>query len=72
MDKYPINIKIKFGSEIVTLQTTNDRVKTKTGVEIYMQQRQSDWRPWAIIPDGTLEKHKHDKPKVIKVDWIEL
>jgi hypothetical protein len=71
-DLYPINIKVKFGSEVVTLPTLDDHVKTKSGVEIYIQKRQSDFRAWASIPDGTLEQHKHHRPIIQKCDWVEL
>lgn len=72
MAMYPINIKVKFGREVVTLSTADERVKTKSGVEIYMQLRQSDWLPWASIPDGTQEIHKHHKPIIQKCDWVKL
>lgn len=63
------NIKIKFGKEIVILPTSESRVKTNSGVEIYIQERQTDYRPWAAIPDGTLEEHKHHRPEII--EWVE-
>ena len=67
------NIRIEFGGEVVTLPDLTSRVKTKSGVEIYLQKRQSDYRAWAVIPKGTLEEHKHHRPEILgwKEEWTE-
>lgn len=67
-DVVPINIKVKFGSEVVVLPTANSRVKTRSGVEIYLQKRQTNYRVWASIPDGTLEEHKHHRAVIQKCE----
>jgi len=66
-----INIKIKFGTEVVTLKNVNDRKTTREGVQLYIQERQADIRAWASIPDGTLEQYKHTKPVILSCDWIQ-
>jgi hypothetical protein len=72
MTTYPKakNIKIKFAGQVVTLKDENDRQKTRAGVELWIEQKPAgEFRPMATIPDGTLEKYKHDRPEIISQDW---
>lgn len=72
MRKVPRNIFIKFGSESVMLADANGRATTPSGVEIYLVARPANnYKPMACCPDGTLEQHKHDRPIVTHVNWVD-
>jgi hypothetical protein len=70
MKQVPVNIKVKFGSAIVKLENHESHATTKEGVEIWLKMRPAnEVQPMATIPDGTLEKYKHCRPKIISCDW---
>ena len=68
----PINIKMKFGSAVVTLPTYENRVETEKydGVVLFVVKKpDGSWRAMAQIPDGTLETYKHFRLEILKCDW---
>lgn len=74
MKQYPQakNIKIRFAGQVVTLANEADRKKTKAGVELYVEKQPNGYlRPWAAIPDGTLNKYMHEQPEIVSVQWEE-
>jgi len=67
--QYPFNIKIRFAGEVVTLSDKDDRQTTPSGVTLHGRMRGPEFQPLAEIPDGTLEKYKHERPKILSADW---
>ena len=64
------NIKVEFHGYTVKLTDENDRRTTPEGVEIWIQlQPANNIRPMAACPDGSLEKFKHSRPKIVSLDW---
>ena len=65
------NIRVEFAGERVTLSDPNDSKETASGVTIYVKARPGGgFQPFALIPDGTLDRYKHNRPTVEKVDWV--
>ena len=71
--KYPEanNIKVRFGREVVLLDTADDRKRTAAGVVIWIKRKPGgEIQPMAQIPDGTLEQYKHFRPIIESLTWV--
>lgn len=74
MKQVPVNINVKFDKEWFHLATYKDQVTSPiSGIKIYLKMRPgNEVQPMAIIPDETLNKYMHCRPKIVSCDWVSL
>lgn len=66
--RLPVNIKIRFGKDIVVLKNLLSEVFTKDGSRIYIKMR-PDGRAQPMADVEDFSKHMHDRPVIISCKW---